>query len=938
MARRKRMEYDPPHARNGKGRKNRQSGVPPRPEQIFLSRRLLLAKASVVGAFAALAGRLGYMQLVQGEEYAKQAKNNTVQTQNLKATRGLIFDRRGQELAKNEQTWQVRIRPNDLPEDEAEQRRIFDHLINALDLPDALVLYPREVPMGEEATVYGRAAQLLQKTTLDVQPTGETAQIEAVGLTGTVLRVNGVPLQLYLFKDVAERQAVGQRVARGSDPAPGMGWEQGAKVAQGGNALTVLASKDEGLAATVARAVAWFGPATTVEDAIATLRDTGWRKYIEREAYLNGIVRLEDELTTDQAALCRAYQSELPGVKVVNRLDYLVENGRTLRLEKVVVQTDVPRAVALKLEANKLQLPGVEVDGDVLVRRYPGGEAMSHVLGYVGRVGPDDLLPPEQRGEDDPIPDYFPDSYKGQDGLEYTMEEILRGRNGRRIVEVGMDGGVLKEFEQSTTHPVAGKNIQLTIDLEFQQAVSQILREGIRFSNEDRKAIAEVNPARPFKQEARAGAVVAIDPRNGEVLAMVSFPHYDNQLFVDGISERKYREYLDPNGSRPLLDRALRGKYPPGSTCKMFIAAAALQEGKIDTQTKFNCTGAIRLPLEHNEAQGNYHPCWLRSGGHQEVDVYDAIEQSCDVFFYNAGTPRQKLQTQPGYLHYYDVFNFATPQERIDSNPHEFAGLGIDLILKNLRDRFWFGQQTGIDLPSEEPAAMLWETHAQGEWAAGQTIIASIGQGAFESTPLQLALNTASLANGGVIFKPQLLREIADGARSVVEVKRPELLRRMDFRQEIYDVVKEGMRRVVQAQTGTANRNADQSSKWALTNPPGEPELLIAGKTGTAELGVADEFGNYSRQHAWFTCFAPLDEPEIAVSVIVEDGGEGSSYAVPVADRVLRAWFEITGRRARGRVLRPEGSAPAPDGSVLSPTAAFPPPGINAVPGAQPVD
>ncbi len=514
---------------------------------------------------------------------------------------------------------------------------------------------------------------------------------------------------------------------------------------------------------------------------------------------------------------------------------------------------------------------------------------------------------------------------------------MLKGRNGRRTVQTVVNEGRFEEIERERIDPEPGQNLRLTIDLEFQQAVSQILREGIRFSNEDRREIERIDPKRPLNTESRAGAVVALDPRSGEVLALVSVPQFDSQLFVDGISQRKYREYTSPEAAKPLLNRAVRGIYPPGSTCKLFIAAAALHEGKIDAATTFNCTGAIRLPLEYNEADGNTHPCWLKSG-HQELDVYGALERSCDVFFYNAGTPKQPLQSKPGFLHYYNVFDYGTTSPRIDSTPQVFRGLGIDLILKNLRERFWFGAETKIELPAEEPARTLWEQHEAGGWAAGQTIQASIGQGFFNVTPLQLALNTAALANGGTIFRPRLVGGSFGDDKAVVAPTAPEVLRKMALRADIFGIVKEGMRRVVQSQTGTANRNADQTSKWALTNPPDEPEIVVAGKTGTAELGEADEFGNYSRQHAWFTCFAPLEAPEIAVSVIVEDGGEGSSYAVPVADRVMLAWFEISGRRGRGRVLRPEGSAPAPDGSVLSPTAAYPRPGINAVPGVQPQD
>jgi len=234
----------------------------------------------------------------------------------------------------------------------------------------------------------------------------------------------------------------------------------------------------------------------------------------------------------------------------------------------------------------------------------------------------------------------------------------------------------------------------------------------------------------------------------------------------------------------------------------------------------------------------------------------------------------------------------------------------------------------------------LWRQNAdvQRGWSAGDTINVSIGQGEFLTTPLQLAVNVAALANRGTIYQPKLVREVFDDARTDVETTDTTKLRELGFKPEVLDVVLEGMRRVVQQQTGTAFQNADQSSKWALTNPEGEPEIVIAGKTGTAELGEADEFGNYDRQHAWFTCFAPLEEPEIAVAVIIEDGGEGSSYAVPVADRVLRAYFETTGARARGRVLRAEGAVTSFDQPVLAPSAAFPAAGLNAVPGALPQD
>ena len=939
MARRKRIPYDPPHLR--KGKKGRRSGVPRRPDQIFMSRRMFLAKSGIVAAFSVLAAKLGYMQLIEGEKYRAAAVDNITQDEILKADRGVVYDRKGRELAVNERTWEVRLRPAQLPAVATPERaRVLDQLINALNLPDALVLDPRAIPTGQEATVYARSAQLLGKI-LVAEETDQMTQRPFLSVPGHIVRVNGLDLEVYLYPDEAGRRADSVKIAADGQIIAGeeQDWPAPPRFAMRGNVLTLLVTPDNRLASRVDRAITAL-PETGIDLAQVTtmLKESGlaaWTAYIEDEKRYNYLVNLEDDLSTDLAALCRAHLNELPGVKVINRLEYLVENGGFA--ERIVVRRGVPREVALKLEANKLSLPGVELDGDVLTRRYPGGEAMSHILGYVGQVSEADREKEENQSEFG-TPRYELDDFIGKDGLERTMEKLLRGVPGIRTVEMSVLGGPGTTVPGTEIPSSPGKNIQLTIDLELQRAVSQILQAGITFSNEDRRAIAERDPNRPFKKASGAGCVVAIDPRNGEVLAMVSFPHFDNQLFVDGISQRKYAEYISDESNKPLVDRALRGIYPPGSTCKMFMAAAALEEGKIDTNTTFNCTGAIRVPPEFNEAGGNFHPCWLTSG-HETLDIFGAIERSCDVFFYNTGTPKQRLSSRPGYLHYYDVFDYGTGTPRMGES-HDFSGLGIQLILKHLKDQFWFGQTTGIDLPTEDPSDNLWRQNAdvQRGWSAGDTINVSIGQGEFLTTPLQLAVNLAAIANRGTVYKPQLVREAFDDARTEVESITSTVLRKLSLKSEVFDVVLEGLRRVVQEPTGTAFQNADQSSKWALTNPEGETTISIAGKTGTAELGEADELGNYDRQHAWFTCFAPFDKPEIAVAVIIEDGGEGSSYAVPVADRVLRAYFESTGARPRGRVLRAESPVTSFDQPVLAPSAAFPAPGLNAVPGAQPQD
>jgi penicillin-binding protein 2 len=299
------------------------------------------------------------------------------------------------------------------------------------------------------------------------------------------------------------------------------------------------------------------------------------------------------------------------------------------------------------------------------------------------------------------------------------------------------------------------------------------------------------------------------------------------------------------------------------------------------------------------------------------------------VFFYNVGAPRQPIdESKNDYLHYRDKNVAANTL----GEKHYFEGLGIELIKKNLTERFWFGKATGIELPSEANGLVpdpKWRARMyQGAgWSVGDTIITSIGQGDFLTTPLQLALNTAAFANRGKILKPRLVRETFDGRPTATASVTPVVQREVGIRKEHLDVAREGMRRVVHGPIGTAPSSGGLQTKWPMTNPAGEPQIIIGGKTGTAEIGQADENNIYDRQHAWFTCFAPFDDPEIAISVIVEDGGEGSAYAVPVADRVLRAYFELTGRRKRGLVMRPDADPMQTDLPVLSDSAAFPEPG-----------
>jgi penicillin-binding protein 2 len=654
--------------------------------------------------------------------------------------------------------------------------------------------------------------------------------------------------------------------------------------------------------------------------------------FINRSAKYNYVVLIEPELSSDDAARINSKIAQIPGVEVVNYLDYLVRNFR-YQQTAVTVKRDVSRDVALKLEANRIYLPGVELDDSVLTRRYPGGPVMSHILGYVGQIQDADLNDESNIARIDEdgrryYKTYQPDDYIGQTGIERQLEELLRGQKGGAYYEVDAYGVEIRELSGATP-AVQGKNLRLSVDLELQAAINKALSDGIEFSTQDRKVKIPDKPA-----NTRGGAVVMLSPKTGEVFALVSYPNYDNQLFIDGLSTLKAREYglvPDPELEKrkqeaeergeqlviegvtePLTDRAYAGGYAPGSTVKLFVALAGLREKVIDANTQFKCTGAIQVPWTWDETKGNIYPCWIyRTGtGHQELSVVDAIEHSCDVFFYNVGTPRQKPEGATDYEHYRDVVDFQTTAL---GDQHYFNGLGIAKLKKNLTRRFWFGEPTGIDLPGEafglvpDPEWRM-ETFNDG-WSSGHTINTSIGQGDFQASPLQLATNTAAIANGGLILKPRLLHSIVDDDGNEVQSFNQQKLRRITIDEDHLGLVLEGMKRVVHSEGGTANSSIDPEtgqriSKWTLTNPPGEEEIIIGGKTGTAEVGAVSEDGTYLESHAWFTCFAPFDDPEVVLTVFLERGGEGSTYAVPIADKAMRAYFEMTGRRKRGVMLR----------------------------------
>ncbi len=489
--------------------------------------------------------------------------------------------------------------------------------------------------------------------------------------------------------------------------------------------------------------------------------------------------------------------------------------------EAVPLRLRLSEAEAARFAVHRHEFPGVDIAVRP-ARHYPAGPLLAHVLGYVARIDADDLEsldPVEYRGT----------SHVGKLGIERAYEPLLHGRVGMQQVEVNAQGRPLRVLERARPSP--GRNLWLSIDLRLQRVAHEALGDA-------------------------SGAVVAIDPRTGEVLALVSAPSYDPNLFVNGIDPATYRALArDPD--RPLFNRALRGRYPPGSTIKPFMALAGLEAGVIAPGTTRYCPGWYMLPNDERRYRD-----WKRSG-HGVTDLYKAIAQSCDVYFYDLA-----------------------------------VRLGIDRIHDFLA-RFGFGAGAGLDV-AEEARGLLpsraWKRRARGQpWFPGETVITGIGQGYLLATPVELAAATATLAARGARVHPHLARAAADpgGAPELLRFAPEPPVRLADPRH--WEAVVRAMVRTVHGRHGTARGIADAPYR-------------IAGKTGTAQvfgLGEDEEYDPETlakrlRDHALFVAFAPAEAPRIAVAVVVENGGSGGAVAAPVARRVMDAWLlrEGPARRA----------------------------------------
>lgn len=492
------------------------------------------------------------------------------------------------------------------------------------------------------------------------------------------------------------------------------------------------------------------------------------------------------------------------------RFKRLLEESKNF--ESIPIRTHLSEAEVARFTANRYRLPGVDVKAR-LFRDYPMGSLASHAIGYISRINQKDL---DWLAENEEAANYKGTDHIGKSGLEHFYELELHGKTGYEQVEIDAGGRAIRRLSQIP--PVSGNDLSLTLDAKLQEITEQAFGK-------------------------RRGALVAIDPNTGGVLAYVSMPTFNPNLFVEGISVDNWKE-LNESQDKPMLNRGINGAYPPGSTFKLFMALAALETGKRTASQGISDPGYFNF--------GNHTFRDDKKGGHGWVDMYKSIVESCDTYYYQLAND-----------------------------------LGIDAIAKFMGN-LGLGQRTGIDLkgesegvlPSPEWKKKRFKKPEHQKWYSGETISIGIGQGYNSYTPVQLAQAVATLANNGVMYKPHLVNFITDsktGERRAIE---PQPLKNLNWKQEHIDVIKRAMVGV----------NKEGTSARAFAGA----EYVAAGKTGTAQVfslkGAtydASRTKEHLKDHALFVAYAPADNPRIALAVIVENGGFGAQSAAPIARMVL---------------------------------------------------
>ncbi len=506
--------------------------------------------------------------------------------------------------------------------------------------------------------------------------------------------------------------------------------------------------------------------------------------------------------------------SELVEIRDIDIKKFKKEVRRKRRFEGIPLKFRLNDKEVAIISVNLHKLPGVKIQAE-LSRFYPFGTETSHVVGYVGRINEKELKTLSSTN-------YSGSTHTGKLGIERSYEEKLHGTVGFQKVETNVKSRVLRVLERE--NPIPGNDITLNLDIELQKLSTEAFA-------------------------GKRGALVAIDPNTGHILAMLSMPNYNANLFVNGIDVKTYKA-LNTSWERPLFNRTVLGNYPPGSTIKPFMALAGLELNVIDQDHQIYCPGFYRL-----KGKAHKYRDW-KKWGHGKTNINKSIVQSCDVFYYD-------LAFQLG----------------ID-RMHDFMTL------------FGFGEKSGIDILGERRGLMpskKWKKKARNQvWYPGETVIAGIGQGYVLVTPLQLALATATLANGGTHYQPQLVKSIKTSATETIQIK-PKIQRKVAINQNYnWQHIYQAMTDVIHSARGTARR---------LNKP--ELRYQIAGKTGTAQVFTVaqdakyneDELQEHLKDHALFMAFAPVKHPRIAIAIVVENGGHGGSVAAPIAGQVIESYL-----------------------------------------------
>ncbi len=593
-----------------------------------------------------------------------------------------------------------------------------------------------------------------------------------------------------------------------------------------------------------------------------------------------------------------------------------------------VIAANVPITVARIVEQESVFLPGISVVAQP-ARNYPSGEFTSHLIGFMGAI------PSEQWVTDF---GYERDDRVGLFGLESSMETELSGEKGRRTIEVDATGRETREIDLPTD-PVPGFNLHLTLDLELQKIAQEVVEGWLARRR-------EVPSDRTGEDlEVEQAAVVALNPKNGEVLAMVNVPSFDNNRFATEIPVEYYLQ-LARDPYQPLFNNAIGGQYPPGSVFKVITGAAALQEGIVSPNRLLDTPGAIIIPnrfAPNDPGRAQQFVCWIYNqfapneetgeierGEHGAMNMYTAMSQSCDIYFYKVT----------------GGFDIPTSSEKVDI-------LGINR-LQRYANQFGLGRIQGIELPAEAPGNIptkAWKQQNLAEpWSTGDDYNTSIGQGFVTATPLQIANMAAVIANGGFLYRPTLVHHMTDDKGNIVleqpdgsylfaspgedriprvvdasgnpvdistlnldvsfdeegnYIRRPDLLNTVDVDRQFLDVIAEGMFRTNQEggtgyAVGERFYNAEEE-RWEVVPWLDTWGIPTAGKSGTAEYcdnialtrGWCAAGGEIQPSHSWYVAYAPYDDPEIVVASFVYNGEEGSQWSGPIARDVMQAFFEV---------------------------------------------